>query len=249
MIAVLLTAAAVGAANALNNYLERESDRFMARTQNRPLPTGRMNPNVALVFGLVLGVLSIVSLTLLVNPLSGMLTAMALIIYVMVYTPLKRQHSVNTIVGAIPGALPPLIGWTSATNSLDIGGLLLFTTMFLWQIPHFLAIAIYRQREYENAGLVMFPSHKGIESTRQQMLLYTLALFPLPLLLFLASVVSWASLVIGTFLGGWWLQQAWNGYVNSLREKWARKFFLSSLVYLSGLFVLMSVDGILMALL
>ncbi|MEC8423168.1 MAG: protoheme IX farnesyltransferase, partial [Myxococcota bacterium] len=126
----------VGGANALNCYLERDSDAHMARTARRALPMGRLDPTVALVFGLVLSAVSIPLLTLTTTPLAGLLAAVALVSYVLVYTPLKRRSSISTLVGALPGALPPLIGWTAATGRLDAGGLVLFAVLFLWQIPH-----------------------------------------------------------------------------------------------------------------
>ena len=245
VVAVFGTTITVGAANALNHYIERDSDKLMERTQSRPLPTGRMSPNIALIFGLILSVISIPMLTLLSNPLCGLLAGIALVSYVMIYTPLKRVSSYNTLVGAFPGAMPPLIGWTAATYSIDLGGILLFALLFLWQIPHSLAITIYRQREYNNAGIVVLPSVQGLESTRFQMLMYTCALLPIPPLLFLTRVSGWGTLIIGTGLGLWWAYKAWDGFAHDGNSKWARKFFLSSLYYLMGVFFVMTVDELL----
>ena len=244
--AVLGTTLTVWAANTMNNYLERESDLFMERTKNRPLPNKRMSPNLALAFGLILTGISLPMLVELTNPLTGFLAGVALISYVLVYTPLKRTSSANTLVGAIPGALPPLIGWTSATNSIDIGGLLLFSVMMIWQIPHFLAIAIYRREEYAMAGLVMPPEVKGLEFTRAQMLFYTFILLPIPLLLFIAKTTGWTTLLLGSGLSVYWFSQAIDGYRNKREDKWARKFFGTSLVYLMGMFGAMLIDGVLM---
>ena len=244
VIAVGGTTMTVAAANTLNNYLERQSDKFMARTKNRPLPSGRMNPVIALVFGILLSFLAIPILTLAVNPLTGLLAAIALITYVLIYTPMKRTTSFHTIVGAIPGAMPPLIGWTAATNSIDAGGLMLFTILFLWQIPHSLAITIYRQTEYDSAGLIVLSSDRGLHATRFQMLMWTIVILPVPMLLFLTKVGGWGTMVVGTALGFWWAVQAWTGYNKELGPTWARKFFLSSLVYLSVLYLVMAGDGI-----
>ena len=244
--AVLGTTLTVWAANTMNNYLERESDLFMERTKNRPLPNQRMSPNIALIFGLVLTGISLPMLVELTNPLTGLLAGIALISYVLVYTPLKRTSSTNTLVGAFPGALPPLMGWTAATNSIDIGGLLLFSVMMIWQIPHFLAIAIYRREEYAKAGLVMLPEVKGLQFTRAQMLFYTFILLPIPLLLFVANTTSWATLVLGSGLSVYWFGQAIDGYRNKREDKWARKFFGTSLIYLMGMFGAMLIDGLLM---
>ena len=245
--AVLGTTLTVWAANTMNNYLERESDLFMDRTKNRPLPNKRMSPNIALAFGLILTGISLPMLVELTNPLTGLIAGIALISYVLVYTPLKRTSSTNTLVGAFPGALPPLMGWTAATNSIDIGGLLLFSVMMIWQIPHFLAIAIYRREEYAKAGLVMLPEVKGLQFTRAQMLFYTFILLPIPLLLFVANTTSWTTLVLGSGLGIYWFTQAIDGYRNKREDKWARKFFGTSLLYLMGMFGSMLVDGLLMA--
>lgn len=242
---VLGTTITVAAANTMNNYLERDSDIYMERTKTRPLPTKRMQPLHAWIFGMILTCISIPMLVHLANPLTGLLAGIALLSYVLVYTPLKRVSSLNTLVGAIPGALPPLIGWTGATNSIDIGGLLLFSLMLLWQIPHFLAIAIYRKPEYAAAGLVMLPEERGIPFTRKQMLLYTFILLPIPLLLFASKTCGWATLLIGSGLSIWWFAQAVDGVKNERSDKWARKFFGTSLYYLMGIFAAIVIDGVL----
>ena len=232
----------VAGANALNCYLERDTDAFMARTATRALPMGRLDPRLALIFGLVLSSASVPLLTWMTTPLAGLLAAVALVSYVLVYTPLKRRSSISTLVGALPGALPPLIGWTAATGRLDAGGLILFAILFVWQIPHSLAIGIYRQREYERAGLVVFPSEHGLEATRRQMLLYAMAMAPLPLALVALGVASWGSLVVGSALGLWFLHLCWRGFRSSLGAVWARKVFWASLVYLTALFAVLAVD-------
>lgn len=242
LIAVGGTTLVVAAANVLNNYLERESDKDMVRTSVRPLPTGRMAPSIALMFGMTLTAISIPLLTFGTTPLAGLLAAIALVLYVLVYTPMKRVSSMNTLIGAIPGALPPLIGWTAATGQITAGGLLLFALLFLWQIPHSLAICIYRQSEYDKAGLVVLPTEHGLSVTRRQMFLYTFALLPLPLLMVHADVAGIPTLIIGTGLGVWWLHRAWQGLITKGGAVWARKFFLSSLVYLSGMFAVLTVD-------
>ncbi len=232
----------VAGANALNNYLERESDRFMARTASRPLPSDRLPPVVALVMGLLLSVFSVGLLTLGTRPLAGLLAAIALVLYVVVYTPLKRRSSVSTLVGAIPGALPPLIGWASVTGRADMGGLALFAVLFLWQIPHSLAIGLYRQSEYEQAGLKVFPIDHGEEATRRQMVLYTLPLVPLPLVLVHLGIANAATLGLGSLLGFGFLYLVWRGYRDGAGVRWARQVFLYSLLYLNGLFAALAVD-------
>jgi len=244
-LAVLGTTLTVASANVFNNYLERESDQLMVRTQSRPLAAQRIPPFYALFFGSALCLIAIPMLTLLVHPLSGLLAGIALVSYVMIYTPLKRTSSFNTLVGAFPGAMPPLIGWVSATGLIDIGGVLLFSILFLWQIPHSLAIAIYRGPEYQNAGLIILPNDKGLDVTRRQMLLYTTLLLPLPLLLSMMNITGILTAAVGSALGLWWLYLAWIGCTQELKATWARRFFLSSLVYLTGLFGVITIDVLL----
>ena len=244
-LAVLGTTLTVASANVFNNYLERDSDQRMVRTQNRPLAAQRIPATYALIFGIVLCLVAIPMLTIWVHPLSGLLAGIALVSYVMIYTLLKRASSFNTLVGAFPGAMPPLIGWVSATEVIDVGGVLLFSILFLWQIPHSLAIAIYRGPEYQNAGLIILPNDKGLEVTRRQMLLYTTLLLPLPLLLSMMNITGVLTAAVGSLLGLWWLYLAWLGFTQDLKEAWARRFFLSSLVYLTGLFGVITIDVLL----
>jgi protoheme IX farnesyltransferase len=234
----------VAAANTFNQYLEQDSDRLMARTKTRPLARKKLSPTIALWFGIILTLIAIPFITLLANALCGLLAGIALVLYVLIYTPLKRTSSFNTIIGALPGAMPPLIGWTAATNAIDAGGLLLFALLFIWQIPHSLAITIYRHDEYKQAGIVVYPSVQGLNATRYQMLMYTLSITSIPPLLFLTQVSGWGTLTIGTGLGLWWLWKAWDGYANDKGAKWARNFFFGSLIYLSGLFAVMTIDAI-----
>lgn len=242
--AVFGTTMVVGGANALNCYIERDLDRAMARTRVRPLPAGRLAPNTALVFGLALSLLSVPLLTFLATPLAGLLAAVALVLYVLVYTPMKRSSSVSTLVGAIPGALPPLIGWTAATGRLDAGGLALFALLFIWQIPHSLAIGIYRGPEYAEAGMVVFPNEHGLPATRRQAVLYSIPLAAMPVVLMLLGVAGPVTLVGGTLLGLWFLSLAWKGLRTQGGAKWARRFFFASLIYLTGMFVALGVDGL-----
>jgi protoheme IX farnesyltransferase len=240
--AVLGTTLVVGGANALNCYLERDIDKRMARTSLRPLPSGRMEPSTALIFGLTLSLLSVPLLTLLTTPLAGLLAALALLLYVLVYTPMKRYSAISTLIGAVPGAMPPLIGWTAATGTLDTGGLMLFFLLFLWQIPHSLAISIFRQQEYAAAGLWVFSNDYGLDSTRAHIFLYTVPLVALPLVLWELGIASWATLVSGGVLGLWMLWQAASGWLGKKGPVWARKLFFTTLIYLSVLFATLTID-------
>ena len=232
LLALLGTVLVVAAANTFNMYLERDSDRAMERTRNRPLPSGRLAPEVALWFGLALALIGLPLLSLCVNALTGLLAAVALVSYVLVYTPLKRITPYALHVGAVPGAIPPLIGWAAVTGSLDRRALLLFAILFFWQLPHFLAIAIFRQREYERAGLRVMPAARGLPSTKRAIVLHSLLLLAASLL---PAFMGMAGPVYLVFIGA--LAGAFVGWgVYGLRKeagpRWARSLFFASLPYL-----------------
>ncbi len=231
-LAMLGTVLVVSGANVLNMYLERESDRFMARTKNRPLPSGRMDPATALWFGLALSAIAIPLLTFTVNAMTGLLAALALVSYVLVYTPLKRTTTLSLLIGAVPGAIPPLLGWTSVTGHTEWPGVLLFSVLFLWQIPHFLAIATFRCEDYRRAGLKILPVERGDRVTRHHIVAYLIALVAVTLLLvpfgvggffYLASAIGLGAVFLG--FGAWGLR-------SDAGPRWARGLFITSIVYL-----------------
>ena len=233
------TALCAAGAAALNQWWEREHDGLMKRTRQRPLPAGRMTSSDALVAGSVLSVSGVLCLALFANLLSASLAAATIIFYILVYTPLKRVTSLNTIIGAVPGALPPLIGWTAARGSIDAEGLTLFAILFLWQMPHFLAIAWLYREDYAQAGFKMLS--EGDESgavTGRQAVIYSLALLVVSLLpsVFFAysAVYFYGALVLGvgfTALAGRFAAQ---GTVPA-----AKALFLGSIAYLPLLLGLM----------
>lgn len=235
----------VAAANTLNNYLEQETDALMARTASRPLPTHRMAPSVALAQGLVLTALSVPLLTFGANPLTGLLGAIALVIYAFIYTPMKRQTALATLVGAIPGAMPPLMGWTAASGRLEAGGLLLFALLFLWQIPHFLAIGLYRAAEYQAAGMVIHANSLGPVATRRRIAAWTVLLVAATGLLVPLGVGGWLTGAGAALLGLGFLARALAGLRPGADDVWARGLFRYSLVYLTGLFGVLAVDHLL----
>jgi len=233
----------VAAANVLNMYLERDSDALMARTMNRPLPAHRMEPGVALKFGLLLAAVSVPLLTFAVGALPGLLASVALVSYVLLYTPMKRQTATALLVGALPGAIPPLIGWTAATERLDLPGVLLFAVMFLWQVPHFLAITLFRKAEYARAGLVVQPNEPGGErEARANIVRYTVALVAVSLLFVPIGVARGAYLAAALLLGGLFLGYAVAGLRPTAGVRWARNLFLLSLIYLPVLFAALVID-------
>ncbi len=238
-VAITLTSTVliVAAANTLNMYLERDSDALMARTANRPLPARRMEPGVALRFGLVLVAVSVPLLTFAVGPLPGLLASVALVSYVLLYTPMKRLSAASLLVGAVPGAIPPLIGWTAATGRLDLPGVLLFAVMFLWQVPHFLAITLFRKEDYARAGLVVQPNEPGGErAARINIVRYTVALVAVSLLFVPIGFGHAAYLATALTLGGAFLAYGVLGLREGAGVRWARNLFLLSLVYLPVLF-------------
>jgi len=232
LIALLGTALVVGAANTLNMYMERQSDALMTRTRTRPLPTGRLAPEVALIFGIVLATHGLPLLSLLVNPLTALLTAAALASYVFVYTPLKQVSSLALHVGAIPGALPPLIGWASVHGTLSAPAWALFAILFMWQLPHFLAIAIFRREEYARAGHQVLPVVKGVAATKRAIVGYAAVFVGVTLLPYWLGMVSVVYLVLAALSGAAFFGYALVGLRESSGDRWARKLFRASMPHL-----------------
>lgn len=243
MWAILGTALVVSSANALNCWMERDVDRHMARTKNRPLPAGRMIPEVALTFGLALGAISVPMLAVLVNPLTALLAAIALLSYVWVYTPMKQRSPKALLIGSIPGAMPPLMGWTAATGNLEAPGLVLFGILFLWQLPHFLAISVFRQNEYAKAGIKVLPSVRGNAVTKIHAIAYAGALVPVSLLLVPLGIAGNLYLVVMGIAGAVFAAMCVAGLRSTENDnRWARGVFIASLVYLPLLFAALAVD-------
>ena len=233
----------VAAANVLNMYLERDTDALMARTMYRPLPAHRMDPGVALKFGVALAAVSVPLLTFAVGALPGLLASIALVSYVLLYTPMKRQTATALLIGALPGAIPPLIGWTAATERLDLPGVLLFAVMFLWQVPHFLAITLFRKEEYARAGLVVQPNEPGGErEARANIVRYTVALVAVSLLFVPLGLGRGAYLAVALIVGAVFLGYAIAGLRQGAGRRWARNLFLLSLLYLPVLFGALVLD-------
>jgi protoheme IX farnesyltransferase len=227
----------VAAGNALNCYLERETDGLMARTRRRPLPSGRMDPAPALVFGTGLAVSALLLLAVAVNTLTAALALVALASYVFVYTPLKAKSPWAMWVGCLPGALPPLMGWTAARGRLEAPGLLLFVVLFLWQVPHFLAIALYRKAEYRAAGLTSIPLAYGDAPARIQAAGSALLLWPVTLLLRPPGAPGYFYLGVANTLGALLAALAVWGALRGAGPRWARRLFWASLAYLPFLFI------------
>jgi protoheme IX farnesyltransferase len=236
VLTVLATAVVVGAANALNCYLERDIDARMRRTRDRPLPAGRVDPFVALGLGIAAPAFAIPLLSLTANGLTALLALVALLTYVLVYTPMKQRSATALFVGAVPGAIPPLMGWTSVTGGVDAGGLALFALLFAWQLPHFLAISLYLREDYQRGGLRMFASVHGERAARLWMALTTILLLPASLALVPLGLAGTGYAITAAVLGLALSAYAISG-IGREGGRWARTFFLGTLVHLTVLFV------------
>src|SRR3989441_300183 len=226
----------------LNQYMERELDALMRRTADRPLPSGRLLPWEALFFGATLTVVAEIYLVVLVNPLTAVLGLTVIAGYLFAYTPLKTKTTLSTMVGAFPGAVPPLIGWAAARGSISIEAWVLFAILFLWQFPHFLAIAWMYREDYGRAGILMLPvvEPEG-RVTGQQIVVYTVMLVPvslLPTLLGISGkVYLWGAVVLGLLF----LYSSIRAAFSQSRQQ-ARRLLLASVLYLPLLFILMVLD-------
>ncbi|MBI2351473.1 MAG: protoheme IX farnesyltransferase [Deltaproteobacteria bacterium] len=238
------TALAAGGTLALNQFLERHADALMARTRHRPLPDGRMQPIEALLFGVGLAAAGLLILALTVNALSALVTASIVGSYLFIYTPLKQRSSLCGVVGAVPGALPPVIGWTAATGGLSIEAWVLFAIMFLWQIPHTLAIARLYRDDFAKAGIQFLPV---IESdgwiTGRQVITHSLALLVVSLLPTLLGLAGTVYFLAALLLGSGFL---WYGIGLAISQSLAasRRLLLASLIYLPLLLVVMALDRV-----
>jgi protoheme IX farnesyltransferase len=234
------TALTACGASALNMVMERGTDALMVRTRERPLPAGRIAPAEATAFGAALAVAGVLWLALGTTLLAAALAAATVLVYLGVYTPLKGRSASNTLVGAIPGALPPLIGWAAAGRGLDAGGWTLFATLYLWQIPHFLAIAWLYREDYRRAGLVMMPGLDGDgEAAGRHALTYALALVPIPLFALAAGLAGGASFAAGAVLLGAGYAAAAARFARTRDDARARTLLRASLLYLPLLFALL----------
>jgi protoheme IX farnesyltransferase len=236
LLTILFTAMVVASANALNCYLERDVDARMRRTRERPLAARRLDPRVALALGLAVPVVAIPGLARAANPLTALLAAIALFVYVCVYTPMKQRSTWALVVGAVPGALPPLIGWTAVTGRLDAGGLLLFAILFLWQLPHFLAISIYLKDDYARGGLKVFSLVHGDDRAKLWAALSSVALVPATLALVPLGLATPPYGAAASLLGAVFCAAGLWGLHPRRGSRWARAFFLASLLYLTLLF-------------
>ncbi|HSN89819.1 MAG TPA: heme o synthase [Anaeromyxobacteraceae bacterium] len=236
LLTLLGTAAVVGAANALNNYLERDIDARMRRTRDRPLPAGRVEPFVALGLGIAVPLFAIPMLALVANRLTAFLALVAIATYVLVYTPMKQRSALALFVGALPGAIPPLMGWTAVTGRIDPGGLALFSLLFFWQLPHFLAVSMYLKEDYARGGLRVFALVHGDERTKRWIAATAAALLPASLALLPLGLAGPAYGAVAAASGAALLLYALRGLRGIESTRWARSFFLATILHLTLLF-------------
>jgi protoheme IX farnesyltransferase len=223
----------------LNQFIERKTDALMDRTAKRPLPTNKISPNEALIFGIAQCAAAELYLLFLVNALTAGLGLIVIIGYVLLYTPLKTRTSASTAIGALPGAMPPLMGWTSAADSINLGAWTLFALLFLWQFPHFLAIASMYKEQYAKAGIKMLPTlEKDGKITARQILMFTILMVPVSLAPFFIGMSGIYYLAGASLLGVWFLWTSIQAARYKTVEK-SRKLLLVSVLYLPIIFALM----------
>ena len=240
--AIICVGMGAGASGAINMWYERDLDGKMERTRERPIPAGRMNPNNALLFGLILVILSITAMVLFVNAVAAILLIVTIFYYIFIYTVwLKRRTPQNIVIGGGSGALPPMIGWAAVSGNVSLDSFLLFAIIFMWTPPHFWALALYSSGDYEKAGIPMMPAVSGIAETKKLMLVYTILLWPLTISLAFTGLITIPSGAIIGLLGLWFIRHAIK-VKNSDEHDEPRAMFKYSILHLFLIFVVLLVD-------
>lgn len=243
-IVVLGTGLSVGSANAFNMIYEQDVDKLMARTASRPLATGRLKSLYATIFAFLLGCASIFIFAYFVNFLTALIALFAIVFYSLVYTPLKMKTPLALVIGAIPGAIPPVLGFTAVQNKMTLGTFAVFAILFAWQMPHFIAISIYSKDDYAKAGFKVVSIVRSPKATRVQAFLWTLVLFIASLLIIPLHLAGTIYFVCASILGMWFLIVSVQGVRNINDTKWPKKFFLVSLMYLPLLVLSVVIDHV-----
>jgi heme o synthase len=248
LIGILLVSIGAGAAGALNMWYESDLDALMTRTCLRPIPTGKVNKNQALIFGLTLSIISVVALDYFANRISAILLLSTILFYLFVYTIwLKRRTPQNIVIGGAAGALPPVIGWTIATGSLSMEPITFFLIIFFWTPSHFWALSLYKSDDYKKAKIPMLPLTNGIESTKLNIFIYSLIMLPIIVFPFWISFVGLVFLLpalILTFYYNYLCYELYNYKKNKFKSKKAKSVFGYSILYLFLIFVLFLIDKI-----
>ena len=249
IIGILLVSMGAGAAGALNMWYESDLDALMSRTCLRPIPTGKVNKNQALIFGITLSVISVVALDYFTNRISAGILFFTIIFYVLIYTIwLKKRTSQNIVIGGAAGALPPVIGWTIATGSLSLEPLVFFLIIFFWTPSHFWALSLYKSEDYKKANIPMLPLTNGIESTKVNIFVYSLIMLPVIIFPYVINFVGLVFLIPSLLLTIYYNYLCFDLYKfkkNKFSAKKAKTIFGYSILYLFLVFVLFLIDKIL----
>jgi len=249
IIGILLVSMGAGAAGALNMWYESDLDALMSRTCLRPIPTGKVNKNQALIFGITLSIVSVVALDYFTNRISAGILIFTIIFYVLIYTIwLKKRTSQNIVIGGAAGALPPVIGWTIATGSLSLEPFVFFLIIFFWTPSHFWALSLYKSEDYKKANIPMLPLTNGIESTKVNIFVYSLLMLPVIIFPYVINFVGFVFLVPSLLLTVYYNYLCFDLYrfkKNKFSAKKARSIFGYSILYLFLVFVLFLIDKIL----
>tara|TARA_B100000214_G_scaffold91622_1_gene63319 strand:+ start:285 stop:1196 length:912 start_codon:yes stop_codon:yes gene_type:complete len=249
IIGILLVSMGAGAAGALNMWYESDLDALMSRTCLRPIPTGKVNKNQALIFGITLSVISVVALDYFTNRVSAGILLFTIIFYVLIYTIwLKKRTSQNIVIGGAAGALPPVIGWTIATGSLSLEPLVFFLIIFFWTPSHFWALSLYKSEDYKKANIPMLPLTNGIESTKVNIFVYSLIMLPVIIFPYVINFVGLIFLIPSLLLTTYYNYLCFDLYKfkkNKFSAKKAKTIFGYSILYLFLVFVLFLIDKIL----
>ena len=249
IIGIILVSIGAGAAGALNMWYESDLDALMSRTCLRPIPTGKVNKNQALVFGITLSIFSVIALDYFANRISAGLLLSTILFYVFVYTIwLKRKTPQNIVIGGAAGALPPVIGWTIATNSLSLEPITFFLIIFFWTPSHFWALSLYKSDDYKRAKIPMLPLTDGVETTKLNILTYSLVMLPVIILPYVIGFVSLVFLIPSLILTLYYNLLCFELYKfkkNKFNSKKAKTIFGYSILYLFLIFVLFLIDKIL----
>ncbi len=249
IIGILLVSMGAGAAGALNMWYESDLDALMSRTCLRPIPTGKVNKNQALIFGITLSVISVVALDYFTNRVSAGILLFTIIFYVLIYTIwLKKRTSQNIVIGGAAGALPPVIGWTIATGSLSLEPLVFFLIIFFWTPSHFWALSLYKSGDYKKANIPMLPLTNGVESTKVNIFVYSLIMLPVIIFPYVINFVGFVFLIPSLLLTIYYNYLCFDLYKfkkNKFSAKKAKSIFGYSILYLFLVFVLFLIDKIL----
>ncbi len=243
-IATLLGVSLVVASGCVfNNYIDRDIDSVMERTKNRPLVRGLIDPKISLVYASLLGIAGMVLLLVAANVVAMLIAVVGFVVYVGVYSLyMKRKSVYGTLVGSLSGAAPPVIGYCAVTGQFDTGALILLLIFSLWQMPHSYAIAIFRFKDYQAANIPVLPVIKGISVAKNHIILYIIAFMFATLMLAISGYAGYKYLIVAAAVSVWWLGMALSGYKTTNDRVWARKLFVFSIVAITSLSVMMSVD-------